>query len=200
MSACDTSSCVSVGTLERSRLGLLATIIVFVGLATAWKCADPALRELDELEHFEVVRHVATTGRLPIHDQADAAGFRACQEASPATPLLLLGRRMGKLLALPLAAPDVASEVPEHLVACGSSDVPYNKATWHHDPWKDAGPPLSGTLRTLHSLRFLSTLLQVSTLRLLGARLSCPPTGTVRSSCRRASWRSTRNSFFWHQE
>lgn len=144
-------------------MGLLATIIVFVGLATAWNVLIPPFENLDELEHFEVVRHVVTTGRLPIHDLADAAGFRVRQEASQPPLYYYLGAGWAKLLALPLAAPDVLG-VPEHLVACGSSDVPYNKATWHHDPWKDAGPPWSGTLRTLHSLRFLSTLLQVSTL------------------------------------
>ena len=163
MSACDTTRCISIGPLKRSRLAFLATIITFVALATAWNVLIPPFESLDELEHFEVVRHVVTTGRLPIHDLADAAGFRVRQEASQPPLYYYLGAAWAKVLALPLDAPDVL-RVPEHLVACGSSEVPYNKTTWHHDPWKDAGPPWSGTLQTLHSLRFLSTILQVSTL------------------------------------
>ena len=163
MSPCDTTGCISEGAVRRSRLGLLVTTMAFLALATAWNVLIPPFENLDELEHFEVVRHLATTGRLPVHDVADAAGFRVRQEASQPPLYYYLASAWAKLLALPLDPPDV-HEVPGDLVACGSPDVPYNRATWLHHPFRDAGPPWSGTLRTLHSLRFLSTLLQLATL------------------------------------
>ncbi|MCU0521553.1 MAG: hypothetical protein MUF84_12765 [Anaerolineae bacterium] len=109
----------------------------------------PPFEGLDELEHFEVVRHVASTGRLPVHDVADAAGYRVRQEASQPPLYYYLAAGWTRLLALPLVQP-VAHEVPAQLVACGSEYVPYNKAVWRH---RDSSQRSLGWSRCVGSLR-----------------------------------------------
>lgn len=156
------------GTVNRGRVShaatvaLLLTVTTFVALAIAWNVLIPPFEGLDELEHFEVVRYVASTGQLPVHDTADGAGYRVRQEASQPPFYYYLAAAWTRLWALPTTPPN-PQEVPARLVACGSTVVPYNKATWLHDPVADA-PPWTGALSTLHALRLFSTLLQVVTL------------------------------------
>jgi len=151
----------ATGWVARQR-GLWLVIAAFVALATAWNVVVPPYENLDELEHAEVVRHIAVTGRLPVHDVAEAAGFRVRQEASQPPLYHLLAAGWALLLRLP-AIPHDPVAMPAAVVACGAADTLYNKATWIHDPALE-GFPWHGATLTLHMLRGFSTLLQVATL------------------------------------
>lgn len=152
---------------ERVTLSLL--VLAFVALALAWNLAVPPYENLDEIEHFEVIRHIAVTGRLPSHYDAEAEGFHVGQEASQPPLYHILGAVWIRVWGLSRAALPIAP-MPDKVVACGPSDTFYNKATWVHDPYRVVSP--TRYLRqdprfTLHMLRLFSTLLQVATL--LGA-------------------------------
>ncbi len=127
-------------------------LLAFTILALAWNAAIPLYENLDEIEHAEVIRHIANTGRLPIHGEAEAAGYHVFQEASQPPLYHLAAAGWSRLWGLP-AAHTPAHRIPETLVACGPADTFYNKATWHWDsvPWH------------LHLLRAFSTLLQLAT-------------------------------------
>lgn len=131
---------------------LVLILFAFTALALAWNAAVPLYENLDEIEHAEVIRHIANTGRLPIHGEAEAAGYHVFQEASQPPLYHIAAAGWIRLWGLP-AAPYPAERIPETLVACGPSDTFYNKATWHWDsvPWH------------LHLLRGFSTLLQLAT-------------------------------------
>ncbi len=131
---------------------------VYLALAWAWNVTLPAYENLDELEHAEFVRHVAVTGRLPVHGKAEVQGYRVRQEASQPPLYYLMAAGWTKLWQLPTTAHDPRA-VPSNVVACGSGAPFYNKTTWIHDP-EDGQWPWRGAHRTLHSLRFFSTLLQ----------------------------------------
>lgn len=140
---------------------LLPLLIVFILLAMAWNVLVPAYENLDEIEHAEVVRHIAVTGRLPIHGEAQAAGFHVRQEASQPPLYHLLGAAWVRALGLP-TSPPTAEPVPGAVVACGDPTTFYNKATWVRDPYTQSFP-WSGHRRMVHGLRLLSTLLQTLT-------------------------------------
>lgn len=142
------------------RTSLLLLLTAFVSLALAWNAVIPAYENLDELEHAEVIRHIAATGRLPIHEQAEAAGFHVRQEASQPPLYHLLGAAWVRLWGLPLDPP-TAQPIPGTFVACGSGDTTYNRVTWSRDPYAEF--PWAGHRRTVHGLRLLSTLLQCAT-------------------------------------
>lgn len=143
-----------------SSIGLWLILAAFVSLALAWNAIIPAYENLDEIEHAEVIRHIAVTGQLPIHGPAEAAGFHVRQEASQPPLYHLLGAAWVRLWGLPRDAPD-ATPIPATFVACGSGDTAYNRVTWRRDPY--AGFPWRGHRRTVHALRLLSTLLQCAT-------------------------------------
>lgn len=140
---------------------LLPLLIVFILLAMAWNVLVPAYENLDEIEHAEVVRHIAVTGRLPIHGEAQAAGFHVRQEASQPPLYHLLGAAWVRALGLP-TSPPTAEPVPGAVVACGDPTTFYNKATWERDPYTQSFP-WSEHRRMVHGLRLLSTLLQTLT-------------------------------------
>jgi len=142
--------------------GLGLIVLAFVALTTAWNLLIPPYENLDELEHAEVVRHIAVTGRLPVHDQAEAQGFHVRQEASQPPLYHILAAGWSRLLSLP-TTPHNPSLVPGDVVACGPAATFYNKATWKHEPFaRDA--MWRGASLTLHGQRAFSTLLQVITL------------------------------------
>jgi len=142
--------------------GLGLIVLAFVALTTAWDLLIPPYENLDELEHAEVVRHIAVTGRLPVHDQAEAQGFHVRQEASQPPLYHILAAGWSRLLSLP-TTPHNPSLVPGDVVACGPAATFYNKATWKHEPFaRDA--MWRGASLTLHGQRAFSTLLQVITL------------------------------------
>ncbi len=146
--------------MKNPPIGLWLILAAFVSLALAWNAAIPAYENLDEIEHTEVIRHIAVTGRLPVHGDAEAAGFHVRQEASQPPLYHLLGAAWVQLWGLPRDAP-AATPVPGTFVACGSGDTSYNRVTWNRDPY--ARFPWEGHRRTTHSLRLLSTLLQCAT-------------------------------------
>jgi hypothetical protein len=131
---------------------LLIILVAFVTSALAWNALTPAYENLDEIEHAEVVRHIANTGRLPVHGEAEAAGYHVFQEASQPPLYHILAAGWSRLWGLP-AASYPAERIPEDLVACGPSDTFYNKATWTRPgvPWR------------IYILRAFSTLLQLAT-------------------------------------
>jgi hypothetical protein len=137
-------------------------VMTFVLLALAWNIFVPAYENLDEMEHTEVIRHIAVTGRLPVHKKAEAAGYHVRQEASQPPLYHLLGALWMRLWQLPQTAPEARS-VPSTVVACGDTETLYNKAVWVRPPYT-TDVPYTGHRRTVHSLRLLSTLLQVGTL------------------------------------
>jgi 4-amino-4-deoxy-L-arabinose transferase-like glycosyltransferase len=139
---------------------IVLLLLAFLALALAWNLNVPAYENLDEIEHAEVVRHIAATGQLPAHGEAEARGYHVRQEASQPPLYHVLGALWVRLLGLPLDPP-LAEPVPGRVVACGITDTFYGKATWARDPY--AGPPWEGHRRTVHALRLLSTLLQATT-------------------------------------
>lgn len=146
--------------MHSSRAGLWLILVTFVSLALAWNITIPPYENLDEIEHAEVIRHIAVTGRLPVHGEAEAAGFHVRQEASQPPLYHLLGAAWVRLRGLPREAPDVRP-IPATFVACGSGDTLYNRVTWSRDPY--TGFPPEGHRRTVYALRLLSTLLQCAT-------------------------------------
>ena len=160
--------------LRKEHAGLLSLLLVFLTLSVAWNLTVPAYENLDEIEHTEVIRHIAVTGRLPSHGEAEAAGFRVRQEASQPPLYHILGAGWVRLWRLP-TSPPTATPIPGKLVDCGTSATYYNKVTWQRDAY--AGPPWEGHRRTVHGLRLLSTLLQLTTVAgtwVLARRLLSP--------------------------
>ncbi len=147
--------------ITRDHTGLLLLLATFLALALAWNAVIPAYENLDEIEHVEVIRHIAITGQLPIHGEAEKAGFHVRQEASQPPLYHLLGAVWLRLWDLPVDPP-TAEPIPETLIACGSGNTRYNRVTWSRNPY--AGFPWEGHRRTTHFLRLLSTLLQCATI------------------------------------
>lgn len=151
----------SVGPLPIER-GLALMMIVFIALATVFNLIIPPYENLDELEHAEVVRHIAVKGRLPIHDLAEIDGFHVRQEASQPPLYHILAAGVSRLLGLSDAA-HAPAPVPDDLVACGLTGTPYNKLTWEHRPYTPIAARDPARM-TVHTLRAFSTLLQVATI------------------------------------
>lgn len=147
--------------MTKTHTGLLLILVTFISLALAWNSSIPAYENLDEMEHTEVIRHIAVTGELPIHGEAEVAGFHVRQEASQPPLYHLLGAAWVRVWNLPLEAP-TATPIPGTFVACGSGDTTYNRVTWSRNPYLEF--PWQGHRRTTHGLRLLSTLLQCATI------------------------------------
>ncbi|MBN1247504.1 MAG: hypothetical protein JXC32_07580 [Anaerolineae bacterium] len=147
---------------HHSERGLVLIIVAFLAMAAAHIVIIPPYENLDELEHAEVVRHIAVTGRLPVHDDADAKGFHVRQEASQPPLYHILAAAVSRLWSLP-TNPHAPTPVPGNVVACGLTGTGYNKTTFIHDPYRVEGdqPPAHITIRVL---RALSTTLQLATL------------------------------------
>ncbi|HNT78830.1 MAG TPA: hypothetical protein PKH77_27815 [Anaerolineae bacterium] len=139
---------------------LAPLLLAFLALALAWNVIIPPYENLDEIEHAEVVRHIAVTGRLPVHGDAEAAGYHVGQEASQPPLYHVLAAGWARLWRLPLDPP-LTSPIPGDVVTCGADGPLYNRATRTRDPYDDF--PWRGATRTLHALRFFSTLLQTLT-------------------------------------
>ena len=140
---------------------LLLILAAFVALALAFNLIIPPYENLDENEHAEVVRYIAVNGRLPIHGQAEAEGFRTRQEASQPPLYHILAAGWSWLWRLP-TEPHPHELAPAAVVTCGPGDTLYNRATWVHNPYAERlwrGPTL-----TLHAVRVFSTLLQTLTI------------------------------------
>ncbi|HQE91342.1 MAG TPA: hypothetical protein PLH19_06850 [Anaerolineae bacterium] len=140
------------------RKDLLILIVAFVIVATAWNILVPPYENLDEVEHAEVVRYIAATGRLPVHGEAEAAGYHVRQEASQPPLYHLLAASWSRLWGLP-NTPHHPQAVPGNVIACGMTGTFYNKATWV----RAVDQEWQGSRLTLHVLRLFSTLLQTAT-------------------------------------
>ncbi len=136
-------------------------LLAFVTLALAWNALIPPYENLDELEHFEVARHIAVTGRLPVHGAAEAAGFHVRQEASQPPLYHFLAAGWLRVWGLPLT-PSGHRYTSDAVVDCGLTDTFYNKAAHVHAPYTD-GLLRSDPVRAVRALRILSTLLQTLT-------------------------------------
>jgi 4-amino-4-deoxy-L-arabinose transferase-like glycosyltransferase len=145
--------------MNKSLVLILATYIV---LAIAWNAIVPPYENLDELEHAEVIRHIAVTGKLPVHDEAEDAGYNVRQEASQPPLYHILAAVWSRVWHLS-TTPHVPEPIPTDMVACGPSDSFYNKATWIHNPAQSGFFGLAAS-RSIHMLRLFSTLLQLLTL------------------------------------
>ncbi len=143
----------------KGRLSLLLLLVVYLALALCWNVLIPPYENLDELEHAEVIRHLAVEERLPVHGEAESLGYRTRQESSQPPLYYLVGATWVRLLHLPTEAND-PTPLPSSEVACGPTPTLYDKVTWLH-PRTDF--PWAGAERTLHALRFLSTLMQAAT-------------------------------------
>ncbi|MFQ6101425.1 MAG: glycosyltransferase family 39 protein [Anaerolineae bacterium] len=148
----------------------------FIALASAYGLVVPPFENLDEVEHFGVVRYIADHGRLPVHGSPAEEIYHYRQEASQPPLYHLLSAGLVRLLGL--QAGDAASFWHFNpRVVCGPEEAGLydNRAIFYRDPNRESFP-WHGTLLTLHVLRTWSTLLQ--TITVLGtyglARLAFP--------------------------
>jgi 4-amino-4-deoxy-L-arabinose transferase-like glycosyltransferase len=141
-----------------------AILACFILLAVAYGLVVPPFENLDEVEHFEVVRYITETGRLPEHGSTAAEAYHYQQEASQPPLYHLLSAGLVQLLGLETEKA-ITSWHLNPCVACGpgAASLYDNRAVLYHDPDREAFP-WRGTLLTLHALRLWSTLLQTVTL------------------------------------
>ncbi len=135
----------------------------FIALALTYGLVVPPFENLDETEHFEVVRYIAEVGSLPVHGTPEAESYHYRQEASQPPLYHLLSAGLVRLLRLET---DDAAAIwrLNPWVACGpgAASLYDNRAVLYHDPNREAFP-WRGTLLMLHVLRIWSTLLQAVT-------------------------------------
>ena len=150
--------------IRNSQFTILACFIL---LALVYGLVIPPFENLDEIEHFEVVRYIAETGRLPVHGTPEAESYHYRQEASQPPLYHILSAGLVRLLHLP-TGDAAATWRPNPWVACGPDAVGLydNRAVLYHDPNRESFP-WHGALLTLHVLRVWSTLLQ--TITVIGA-------------------------------
>ncbi len=149
--------------MKRSSLQALSLVLVFVGLGLAYGIIVPPFENLDEIEHFGVVRYIAETGRLPVHGTPEAGVYHYRQEASQPPLYHLLSAGLVRILGL--QAGDMETYIRFNpRVACGPNapSLYDNRAIFYHNPHRERFP-WHGTLLMLHILRIWSTFLQALT-------------------------------------
>lgn len=148
------------------RFSAILILVAFLTLATVCGIVVPPFENLDEIEHFGAIRHVAETGQLPVHGTPAAEVYHYRQEASQPPLYYLLSAGLVRLLGLE-ADQATATVRPNPWVACGFGGAsPYdNRTVFYHNPNQEAFP-WQGTYRMLHVLRIGSTLLQALTVGL----------------------------------
>lgn len=145
-----------------SRRGLILILIVYLLLGVAYNLIVPPFENLDEVEHFGVVRYVAETGRLPVHGTPAEEVYHYRQEASQPPLYYLLSAGLVRLLGLRADEGDALRFNPR--VACGPN-APFlydNRAILYHNPHREHFP-WHRTLRILHALSVWSIFLQALT-------------------------------------
>ncbi len=149
--------------MKRSSLPVILLIVVFVGLGLLYGITVPPFENLDEIEHFGVIRYIAETGRLPVHGTPEAEVYHYRQEASQPPLYHLLSAGLVRLLGL--WAGDMGMYIRFNpRVACGPN-APFlydNRAIFYHNPHRERFP-WQGTLLMLHVLRIGCTFLQAFT-------------------------------------
>lgn len=149
--------------MKRSFIEILPLLLVFLTLGLVYGIVVPPFENLDEPGHFEVIRYIADTGRLPIHGTPEAEAYQYRQEASQPPLYYLLSAVLVRIVGLQ------ADDAPTYIrfktrVACGP-DAPMlydNRSVFYHNPHQEAFP-WHGALLALHVLRVWSTLLQTMT-------------------------------------
>jgi 4-amino-4-deoxy-L-arabinose transferase-like glycosyltransferase len=139
--------------------GVALVLLVYILLGLAYGSVTPPFENLDESEHFGVVRYIVDTGQLPISGTS-VQGYHTRQEVFQPPLYHVLSAGLVQLLRLPTDDPSAFTR-PNPQVACGSrkSDLYDNRAKFYHDPHQESFP-WQGALLTLHVLRAWSTLLQ----------------------------------------
>ncbi len=159
-----------------TRNSQFAILGCFILLAVVYGLVVPPFENLDEVEHFEVIRYIANTGQLPVHGTTAAQAYHYRQEASQPPLYHLLSAGLVRLMGLETDEA-VASWRLNPWVACGpgAASLYDNRAVLYHNPNQEAFP-WHGSLLTLHILRLWSTLLQTATVAgtYLLARLAFP--------------------------
>ncbi|RME38961.1 MAG: hypothetical protein D6793_01865, partial [Thermoflexia bacterium] len=149
--------------MKRAFRNVLPLLLAFVGLGLVYGVTVPPFENLDEIEHFGVIRYIAETGRLPVHGTPEAEIYHYRQEASQPPLYHLLSAGLVHLLGL--QARDMETYIRFNpRVACGPN-APFlydNRAIFYHNPHRERFP-WQGTLQMLHVLRVWSTLLQALT-------------------------------------
>ncbi len=149
--------------MNKNISGFVWILLAFLALGLVYGLVVPPFENLDEIEHFGVIRYIADTGRLPVHGTPAAKTYHYRQEASQPPLYHLLSAGLVRLLGL--RADDTEAYLRFNpRVACGPN-APFlydNRAILYHNPHLDRFP-WYGALRMLHLLRFWSTLLQVLT-------------------------------------
>jgi len=147
--------------LDRAAVGAL--LLLYLALAITCGLVVPPFENLDEIEHFEVIRYIADSGQLPVHGSAAAARYHYRQEASQPPLYHLLSATWVRLLRLDAGDADDFWR-PNPWVACGvdATSLYGNRAVLYHNPHREAFP-WHGALLALHLLRIASTLLQAIT-------------------------------------
>jgi len=148
---------------HKSYRGLIVILLAYLSLGLAYGVILPPFENLDELEHFEVIRYVVDIGRLPVHGALDVQDYQMHQEVSQPPLYYLLSAGLVRLLGLHSADASNFWQVNPR-VACGL-EAPHqydNRAVLRHDPHREAFP-WQGALLTLHVLRMFSTCLQAVT-------------------------------------
>ncbi len=149
--------------MKRLQPEVLPLILAFVVLALACGVIIPPFENLDEVEHFGVIRHIAERGHLPVHGAPEAEIYHYRQEASQPPLYHLLSAELVRLLRL--EAGDMETYIRFNpRVACGPNapSLYDNRAIFYHNPHRERFP-WQGTLRMLHVLRIGSTFLQAFT-------------------------------------
>lgn len=149
--------------MKRALTEVSPLLLVFVILGLAFGVIVPPFENLDELEHFGVVRHIAETGRLPVHGAPEAEIYHYRQEASQPPLYHLLSAGLVRLLGL--RADDASATIrfkPRVFCGPGAPALYDNRAVFYHNPHREAFP-WRGTLLMLHVLRAWSTFLQTVT-------------------------------------
>lgn len=140
-----------------------AILICFIALALVYGLVVPPFENLDEVEHFGVVRYIAETGQLPAHGAPEAEIYHYRQEASQPPLYYVLSAGLVKLFGLQADdALDFWRFNPRIVCGHGGADLYDNRAVFYHDPNREAFP-WHGTILVIHVLRVWSTLLQAIT-------------------------------------
>jgi hypothetical protein len=141
----------------------LCILAIYLVLALVCSVVVTPFENLDEIEHFGVVRYIVETGSLPVHGRPDARLYHYRQEASQPPLYYVLSSGLASLLGL--RANDADSHLQRNpYVVCGTraADNSANRAVLYHDPSQEAFP-WRGTLLMLHLLRAWSVGLQAVT-------------------------------------
>jgi 4-amino-4-deoxy-L-arabinose transferase-like glycosyltransferase len=149
--------------MTRNTVGWVGILLAFLALGVAYGLVVPPFENLDEIEHFGMIWHIADRGRLPVHGAPEAEIYHYRQEASQPPLYYLLSAGLARLVGL--RANDLESHIRFNpRVACGPNapSLYDNRAILYHNPNLDHFP-WQGTLRMLHGLRVWSTFLQVFT-------------------------------------